>query len=143
MVTYNLDRFKEAQRRDYAEALAELRGGRKRTHWMWYVFPQIKGLGRSSTAQYYAISGLGEAQAYLADPMLGARLLECAQALLGQDNRDPHAIMGSPDDLKLCSSMTLFEAAGEGDARWHPFSAVLEEFYGGRRDRKTLALLQE
>ena len=138
MTTYDLDRFREAQEHSYATALAELRAGRKRTHWIWYVFPQIDGLGRSATARRYAISGLDEAKAYLADPILGARLLECAQSLLALDERDPYLIMGPPDDLKLRSSMTLFEVAGEGEARWQPFSDVIDEFYGGKRDQATL-----
>ena len=140
---YNLNRFKKAQERDYATALGELRAGCKRTHWIWYVFPQLDGLGRSSTAQYYGISGLEEAKAYLADNLLGARLLECAQALLGLPTDDPHAVLGFPDDLKVCSSMTLFEAAGEGNARWEAFGCVLDKFYGGERDQATLDLLAQ
>ena len=141
MSGYNLERFKDAQTRDYETALAELRAGRKRTHWIWYVFPQIDGLGRSSTARYYAIADMGEAKAYLADPLLGARLLECANALLALPGNDPTAVLGYPDDLKVRSSMTLFEAAGAGEARWEPFGAVLDKFYGGERDRATLRLL--
>ncbi|MDO4399411.1 MAG: DUF1810 domain-containing protein [Coriobacteriia bacterium] len=139
---FDLDRFKKAQERDYATALAELRAGRKRTHWIWYVFPQIDGLGRSSTARYYAISGLDEAKAYLADPMLGSRLLECAQALLDLPTNDPRAVLGFPDDLKVCSSMTLFEIAGEDDARWKAFGRVLDKYYGGTRDQATRNLLE-
>ena len=138
---YDLNRFKKAQERDYATALAELRAGRKRTHWIWYVFPQLDGLGRSSTARYYGISGLGEAKAYLADELLGARLLECAQALLDLPTNDPHAVLGFPDNLKVRSSMTLFETAGEGNARWEAFGCVLDKFYGGSRDQTTLDLL--
>lgn len=138
---YDLDRFRKAQEHDYETALAELRAGRKRTHWIWYVFPQLDGLGRSSTARYYALCGLGEAKAYLADPVLGPRLLECAQALLGLSTHDPRAVLGFPDDLKVCSSMTLFELAAEGDARWQAFGRVLDTFYGGRRDQATLDLL--
>ena len=141
MDTYNLERFKRAQEGDYAVALSELRAGRKRTHWIWYVFPQLKELGRSSTAQYYGISGLEEARAYLADPALGARLLECAEALLALDTSNPKAVLGYPDNLKVCSSMTLFEVAGAGDARWEPFARVLEKFYHGKRDERTLALV--
>ena len=139
---FNLDRFKQAQAHDYGQALSELRAGRKRTHWIWYVFPQIDGLGRSSTARFYAISGMAEARAYLADPALGARLLECTNALLALETSDPSTVMGYPDDLKLCSSLTLFEAAGDGDPKWRPFTLALEKFYGGKRDRRTLELLQ-
>ena len=139
---YDLERFKKAQERDYATALAELHAGRKRTHWIWYVFPQIVGLGRSSTARYYAISGLEEAKAYLDDPLLESRLLECAQALLDAPTNDPRAVLGFPDDLKVCSSMTLFEAAAEGSARWEKFGHVLDKFYGGTRDQATLDLLE-
>lgn len=141
MDAYNLERFKNAQEGDYAIALSELRAGRKRTHWIWYVFPQLKELGRSSTAQYYGISGLEEARAYLADPVLGARLLECAEALLALDASNPKAVLGYPDNLKVCSSMTLFEVAGADDARWKPFGRVLEKFYHGKRDEHTLALI--
>ena len=139
--SFDIDRFKKAQERDYKTALAELKAGRKRSHWIWYVFPQIQGLGHSSTARYYSISGAAEARAYLADPLLGSRLLECANTLLALDTSDPTAVLGHPDDLKVCSSMTLFEAVGEGDARWSPFGKVLDKFYQGKRDRKTLALL--
>ena len=139
--TFDLQRFKDAQVRDYDTALAELRSGRKRSHWIWYVFPQIDGLGRSSTARRYAISGLAEAKAYLADDTLGPRLLECTQALLGLDANDPTAVLGYPDDLKVRSSMTLFEAAAEGDARWQAFGAVLNKYYAGKRDRATLDIL--
>lgn len=139
--TFDLERFKRAQEGDYATALAELRAGRKRTHWIWYVFPQIEGLGRSSTALYYAIGCLDEAKAYLADPLLGTRLLECANALLGLEERNPTAILGYPDDMKVRSSMTLFEAAGAGDSRWAPFGKVLDAFYGGKRDQATLERL--
>ena len=138
---FNLQRFKDAQARDYGTALAELRSGRKRSHWIWYVFPQIDGLGRSPMARQYAISGLAEAKAYLADNTLGPRLLECAQALLGLAANNPTAVLGHPDDLKVRSSMTLFEAAAEGDARWHVFGAVLSKYYEGKRDRTTLEIL--
>ena len=138
---FNLNRFKEAQRSDYETALSELRAGYKRSHWIWYIFPQIDGLGFSPTARYYAISGLDEARAYLADPVLGARLLECAQALLALDESDPTRVLGYPDDLKVCSSMTLFEAAAADDSRWAAFAQVLDKFYQGKRDNATLELL--
>ena len=133
-----LQRFLEAQDGIYDDALAELRAGRKRTHWMWFVFPQVAGLGFSSTAAYYAIADLAEARAYLEHPLLGARLEECARALLGVTGRTAHEILGSPDDLKLRSSMTLFaQVAGPRSV----FRDVLERYYGGEADARTLALL--
>lgn len=139
--TFNLQRFKDAQERDYETALAELRAGRKRTHWIWYVFPQVDGLGSSYNAHYYAISGIEEAKAYLADGLLGARLVECAQALLGLESSNPKAILGYPDDRKVRSSMTLFEVAADDPARRKTFGAVLDKLYGGQRDRATLDIL--
>ena len=139
-MSYDLSRFHRAQSRDYAEALAEIRAGRKRSHWIWYIFPQIQGLGFSSTSQFYAITDLGEAKAYLADPLLRERLLEISGALLELPSSDPSAVMGYPDDLKLKSSMTLFELA-EPDCPVFP--AVLEKFYGGERDRRTIRLARE
>ena len=133
-----LQRFLDAQDKTYATALAELRAGCKRTHWMWFVFPQIAGLGHSSTAAYYAIADLAEAQSYLAHPLLGARLAECAQALLGVTGRTAHEILGSPDDLKLRSSMTLFAQVAGPDS---VFRRVLERYYGGEADARTLDLL--
>ena len=108
---YDLNRFLSAQRRDYAAALREIRSGRKRSHWIWYIFPQVAGLGMSSTSQFYAISGLDEARAYLSEPTLRAHLLEISGALLALEESDPTAVFGFPDDLKLRSSMTLFAAA--------------------------------
>ena len=110
-MSYDLSRFHRAQPRDYDQALSEIRAGRKRSHWIWYIFPQIQGLGYSSTAQFYAIQDLSEAKAYLADPVLRERLLEISGALLGLESSDPSAVMGYPDDLKLRSSMTLFALA--------------------------------
>ena len=133
-----LQRFLDAQDGVYEQALAELRAGRKRTHWMWFVFPQIAGLGHSSTAVYYAIADLAEARAYLAHPLLGARLAECAGALLGVTGRTAHEILGSPDDLKLRSSMTLFAQVAGPDS---VFRRVLERYYGGEADARTLDLL--
>ena len=132
-----LDRFVQAQDGVYDDALAELTAGRKRTHWMWFVFPQIAGLGSSPTAQRYAIRSLDEARAYLAHPVLGPRLRECAQALLAVPGRSAHEILGHPDDMKLRSSMTLFARAAEDPA---PFQAVLDRYYDGP-DRLTLQLL--
>jgi uncharacterized protein (DUF1810 family) len=135
---HDLDRFVAAQAAAYAQALAELRRGRKESHWMWFVFPQLRGLGRSPTAQFYGLAGLDEARAYVAHPVLGPRLRECAQALLSHASEAPEAILGAIDALKLRSSMTLFERAADDPA---PFAAVLEAFYGGERDAETLRLL--
>lgn len=134
----SLERFVQAQQGVHPQALRELRAGAKRSHWMWFVFPQIAGLGRSAMAQRYAIADLGEARAYLAHPLLGPRLAECTDALLGWAGQRVAAdILGSIDSLKFCSSMTLFEAAG-GDAR---FGRALDAFYGGERDQRTLSIL--
>ena len=139
MATANtLQRFLDAQATDYAQALTEIKKGRKRSHWMWYIFPQIRGLGFSSTSQHYAIQGAAEAQAYLAHPVLGARLVEIATALLGLASSNATSIMGSPDDLKLRSSMTLFAAVPGADP---VFEAVLGKFFGGAPDTNTLQLL--
>ena len=110
---FDLGRFIGAQDSVYERVLAELRDGRKRTHWMWFVFPQIDGLGHTSTARHYAIKSLAEARAYLDHPVLGKRLRECAEVLLAVEGRSASAIFGYPDDLKLCSSMTLFARAAE------------------------------
>lgn len=138
-MTDPLARFVAAQRDDYATALAELRAGAKRSHWMWYVFPQIAGLGRSAMAQAYAIADLAEARAYLAHPLLGERLRESTDALLAHGGRDIAAILGGTDAMKLRSSMTLFEVAADGaEPR---FAAILDAFYRGERDGATLARL--
>ena len=131
----SLERFVTAQARDFDTALEEIKHGRKRSHWMWYVFPQIQGLGMSSTAQYYSIKDLQEARDFLAHPVLGRNLLEISNALLRLDTNNPSAVMGWPDDLKLCSCMTLFEAADPDEP---VFGAVLDKFYHGERDRLTL-----
>lgn len=136
---HNLSRFVDAQARVYETALAELRAGQKRSHWMWFVFPQLAGLGMSSTAQFYGIAGLDEARAYLAHPLLGDRLRACTEAMLAVENRTLHAIFGSPDDLKFRSSMTLFDrAAPEGDRL---FRNALDRYCAGEPDRRTLDLL--
>ena len=134
---YDLSRFHKAQKGTYETALAEIRAGRKRSHWIWYIFPQIQGLGYSSTAQYYALEDLNEAKAYLADPVLRERLLEISNALLALDSCDASEVMGYPDDLKLRSSMTLFSLA---DPECTVFRDVLEKFYDGREDSRTIAL---
>lgn len=138
--SYDLHRFLEAQERDYPTALAEIRAGRKRSHWIWYIFPQLRALGRSYFADYYGIADLDEARAYLAEPTLRARLEEISAALLEQPGRDPCAVMGSHiDGVKLRSSMTLFALAdGREDS---VYRRVLEAFYGGREDECTLRAL--
>lgn len=135
---YDLNRFVKAQELSYSWALKEIRNGRKQTHWMWFIFPQLKSLGRSSTALYYGIEDLGEAKAYLTHPILGARLREISGVLLSLDTSDPHAVMGYPDDRKLRSSMTLFARATEDN---RVFLDVIEKFYNGAEDGYTLALL--
>jgi Uncharacterized conserved protein len=137
-VTADLSRFVEAQAGTYDRALAELRAGRKTGHWMWFVFPQVAGLGRSPTAQHYAISGLEEARAYLAHPVLGPRLVECAQALLDLPGDDAVAVLGPVDAVKLRSSMTLFAHA---DPAQPVFRAVLERYAGGQEDEATTSRL--
>ena len=134
----DLERFVSAQQDVYERALAELRAGDKRSHWMWFVFPQIAGLGLSATAQRYAIADLAEARAYLAHPVLGPRLAECAQALLGVEGRSAERILGYPDDLKLRSSMTLFARAADDPK---VFRAVLDRYYDGEDDPATLQRL--
>ncbi|MBO1752718.1 DUF1810 domain-containing protein [Actinotalea sp. BY-33] len=145
-MTTDLGRFLAAQEQEgtYATALAELRAGRKRSHWMWFVLPQLRGLGRSATAQHYGIDGIEEARRYLADPVLGPRLVECAQALADLPGDDPVAVMGEIDAQKLRSSMTLFlRAAGDdADRSWkETFVAVLDRYFGGVEDEETLRLL--
>lgn len=136
---FDLARFVWAQEGTYEHAVQELRAGRKRSHWMWFVFPQVAGLGYSPTAQRYAIRSLPEARAYLEHSILGTRLVECTQIVNGLQGLSAHAIFGHPDDLKFCSSMTLFElVAGAGS----DFSTALDRYYGGRRDAVTLRLLE-
>ncbi len=135
---YDLNRFLRAQEDDYDRALAEIRGGRKRSHWMWYIFPQIDGLAFSSTSKFYAIKSVEEAKAYLAHPILGPRLLECAEAALAVEGRSAKEIFGSPDDLKLRSCATLFASVSPSGS---VFERVLDKYYEGQRDDKTLELL--
>lgn len=134
----DLNRFLEAQENDYADALAEIKAGRKRTHWMWYIFPQIDGLGVSSTAKFYAIRDLNEAREYFEHPVLGARLIEISEAVLNIENKTAYEILGSPDDLKLKSSMTLFAALDETNA---VFQKVLDKYYGGEKDLRALQII--
>ena len=130
-----LERFVTAQAPIYQQVLGELRAGAKRSHWMWFVFPQIAGLGRSPTAQFYAIRDLTEAREYLADETLGPRLRECTDTVIGWTGRkSAEALFGPVDSVKFCSSMTLFDAAGGRE----PFSQALDGFYGGGRDAATL-----
>jgi uncharacterized protein (DUF1810 family) len=135
---YHLSRFVEAQQGDFERALGEVRGGRKRTHWMWYIFPQLDGLAFSSTSKYYAVKGLDEARAYLAHPVLGPRLLECAEAALRVEGRSATEVFGSPDDLKLRSCATLFACVSPPGSVFH---RLLDKYYGGEPDQKTLRLL--
>ena len=135
---YDLSRFLEAQKNSYDTALREIRAGRKRSHWMWYIFPQIRGLGYSAMAQHYAIRDLGEAREYLRHPVLGPRLIEISEALLALEESDPRRVMGSPDDLKLRSCMTLFQCAAPDQP---VFGKVLDKFYGGQPDGRTLEIL--
>ena len=136
---YDLSRFHKAQKRDYDIALSEIKAGRKCSHWMWYVFPQLKGLGMSSMADYYGIDGLDEAKEYLQDPVLRSRLIEISSALLTLDTNDARAVMGSPDHLKLRSCMTLFALA---DPEEKVFERVLEKFYEGKSDPRTLKMVE-
>jgi len=137
----DLSRFVDAQERVYDDALSELRAGRKTSHWMWFVFPQIAGLGRSPTAQRYAIASLGEAEAYVAHPVLGERLRECARALAELEGRSAEQVFGGLDALKLRSSMTLFARAAEESDQRAVFQAVLDHFFGGEQDAATLSRL--
>jgi uncharacterized protein (DUF1810 family) len=139
-VAYDLDRFVDAQADVYEQALAELRAGRKRSHWMWFVFPQLSGLAHSPTAQHFAISGLAEARAYLAHPVLGPRLRECTAALLQLDGTDAAAVLGHVDAMKLRSSMTLFLRADPGESA---FEGVLQQYFGGVPDDATDRLLRQ
>lgn len=139
MAEYILKRFLEAQDRDYATALQEIKNGRKSSHWMWYIFPQIAGLGRSSISQYYAIADIEEAREYMRNPVLNAHMLEICGALLQLNKKDANAIFGFPDNLKLKSSMTLFEAAAP---EYAVFKEVQEQYFEGKRDERTLKALK-
>ncbi|WP_105383331.1 DUF1810 domain-containing protein [Neorhizobium alkalisoli] len=136
---FDLMRFVDAQAPVYAQVLDELRHGQKRSHWMWYIFPQVAGLGFSIMSQRFAIGSKAEAAAYLDHPLLGARLIECTEAMLLHKDLSAHAILGSPDDMKFKSSMTLFDTVSK---KGSPFERALAQFYHGQRDDKTLALLQ-
>ena len=135
---YNLERFKSAQAYDYFNALGEIRNGRKTSHWMWYIFPQLQGLGCSRMADYYGISCIEEARAYLADPVLGPRLVEISEALMELEDKDAAKIFGFPDVLKLRSCMTLFAEVSEENS---VFQRVLDAYYHGEKDEGTIELL--
>jgi uncharacterized protein (DUF1810 family) len=135
---YALDRFVRAQEPIYEQALAEIRAGRKTSHWMWFVFPQFAGLGRSAMARNYAIRSRGEAEAYLRHPVLGPRLVECAGAALAVEGRTAHEIFGSPDDLKLRSCATLFATVSPPGSVFH---RLLDRYFRGERDDRTLQVL--
>lgn len=137
---FNLQRFVDAQRPVYDQVVHELRQGDKRTHWMWFIFPQIQGIGSSPTAQHYAISGIDEARSYLLHPVLGQRLRECTEIVNGLEGRSLDDIFGYPDNLKFRSSITLFQAAAEDGA---VFESALRKFCGGEMDPLTLARLGE
>jgi uncharacterized protein (DUF1810 family) len=136
---FDLERFVTAQASVFSAVVDELGAGRKRSHWMWFIFPQLRGLGRSAMADFYGIDSLDEARAYLAHPVLGPRLDQCVRLVLGTENSSLHAIFGSPDDMKFLSSMTLFAlAAGDEDS---PFRQALDRWCDGRMDERTQKLL--
>lgn len=139
----SLERFRDAHRRDFDKAFAEIKNGRKQTHWMWYIFPQIQGLGRSSTAQYYAISDIEEAVEFLSDPYLGDNLRAISKELLSKSTNDAEDIFGHIDAMKLKSSMTLFHVAGEMCDENRVFYDVLTKYFNGEFDEKTLELIEE
>ena len=135
---YDLARFVRAQEPVYDQAMSEIRSGRKQSHWMWFIFPQFDGLGSSATSKQYAIKSIAEAEAYLGHPVLGPRLLESAQAALGVDGRSALEVFGSPDDMKLQSSATLFAGVSPTGS---VFERLLDRYFGGERDEKTLRLV--
>lgn len=137
---FNLERFVKAQEPDYESALRELSAGRKRSHWIWYVFPQVRGLGASAMSQKYAISGRDEARAYCEHPILGPRLRECTQLVLDVEGRTAEQIFPYPDDLKFRSCMTLFERCAPDPAI---FRAALLKYFGGKPDTRTLEILEK
>ena len=135
----SIDRFLKAQENTYDGALSEIRDGHKRSHWIWFIFPQIQGLGFSAISQEYAIKDLEEAREYLNNPLLKARLLEISKALIDLPEFDPTKVMGYPDDLKLCSSMTLFHVA---DPEEPVFKLVLDKYFDGKIDKNTIRILE-
>lgn len=135
---HDLNRFVKAQADDYDRALSEIRSGRKRSHWMWYIFPQYEGLGYSATSRHYSIKSRAEAEAYLSHPVLGPRLTECVEAVLGVEGRSAFDIFGYPDELKLKSSATLFACVSPPGSVFHQ---LLDQYFGDERDEQTLRLL--
>ena len=139
MAGFDLERFRKAQEADYALALEEIKEGQKRSHWIWYIFPQLKGLGFSGMSGYFGISGIAEAKAYMRDPVLGKRLLEISGALLVHIGKNISAIFGYPDDRKVRSCMTLFSIAEPDE---EIFRKVIDGFYGGEKDERTIQILK-
>jgi uncharacterized protein (DUF1810 family) len=137
---FNLSRFIDAQEGIYNRVLAELKNGEKRTHWMWFIFPQIDGLGFSSTSKYYAIKSMEEARQYLNHPVLGRRLMQCAETVLAVEGRSASEIFGYPDDMKLKSCMTLFASVSDTTS---VFDGALDKYFHGERDVRTLQLLEQ
>lgn len=134
----DLSRFVNAQTTTYDQALEEIRSGKKRSHWIWYIFPQLKGLGMSQTSEFYGIEGLEEAKAYLSDPVLGQRLKEITTALAELPEYDPEKVLGYPDNLKVRSCMTLFHAADPDEKL---FQLILDKYFDGQKDPKTIEML--
>lgn len=137
--TFDLSRFVEKHKQSYETAFNEIKNGHKYSHWMWYIFPQIQGLGRSSTSQYYAIKNSDEALAFLNDEHLGGHLIEISQVLLQLDSDNPTEIFGKPDDMKLRSCMTLFASVSDDNSIFHQ---VINKYFDGKPDKRTLAILQ-
>lgn len=144
---HDLTRFKKAQEHDYETALAEIRSGQKQSHWMWYIFPQLEGLGFSEISKYYGIKGIEEAREYLADDFLRSHLVEISESLLALESNNATQVMGYPDDLKLKSSMTLFLLASGHDSKYEKearvFKAVLEKYFDGEMDAQTVEMTQK
>jgi uncharacterized protein (DUF1810 family) len=136
---HSRQRFLDAQKTDYPVALSEIRNCKKQSHWMWYIFPQIQGLGLSETSKFYAIKNIHEAKEFLDHPVLGNRLIEISNELLNLETNDSHKIFGSPDDLKLHSSMTLFASLPDTNS---VFQEVLDKFFNGEKDKKTLEIIK-
>lgn len=139
MEVYDLSRFTLAHEHNYSIALSEIKNGQKQSHWIWYIFPQLRGLGRSSTSEYYGITDLNEAIAFLQDEYLASHLIEISKVLLRIDSNDARIVMGHPDDMKLKSSMTLFKMANPEEP---VFSQVLEKFFQGKPDYRTIKILE-
>ena len=134
----NLERFIKPQKKDYSIALSEIKNGKKQSHWMWYIFPQIQGLGFSETSKFYGIKNIHEAEEFLNHPVLGSRMIRICNELLNLETNDPHRIFGSPDDLKLHSSMTLFSSLPNANP---VFQKVLNKFFKGKKDERTMGII--